>query len=96
MTLTVILRRHATEFKSDAYNRLITVHGFRSTFKGWAVSNNYEDRLSELQLCHNYGTRVQRAYDRQHLIEERRAMMQAWADYCFSEITDFDSLFEMS
>lgn len=96
MTLTVILRRHATKFKSDAYNRLITVHGFRSTFKGWAVSNNYEDRLSELQLCHNYGTRVQRAYDRQHLIEERRAMMQAWADYCFSEITDFDSLFEMS
>lgn len=96
MTLTGVLRRHATEFKSDAYNRLITVHGFRSTFKGWAVSNNYEDRLSELQLCHNYGTRVQRAYDRQHLIEERRAMMQAWADYCFSEITDFDSLFEMS
>lgn len=96
MTLTGILRRHATEFKSDAYNRLITVHGFRSTFKGWAVSHNYDDRLSELQLCHNYGTAVQRAYDRQPLIEERRAMMQAWADYCFSEITDFDSLFEMS
>lgn len=96
MTLTGVLRRHATKFKSDAHNRLITVHGFRSTFKGWAVSHNYDDRLSELQLCHNYGTAVQRAYDRQPLIEERRAMMQAWADYCFSEITDFDSLFEMS
>ncbi|WP_371750716.1 tyrosine-type recombinase/integrase [Snodgrassella alvi] len=89
----VFLNIHAKQFKSDIPGRCITTHGFRSTFKGWAVSMGYSDRLSELQLCHKYGSKVQRAYDRQPLIEERREMMQAWADYCLSEIKDFDSLF---
>lgn len=87
------LNSHAKQFKSDIPGRCITTHGFRSTFKGWAVSMGYSDRLSELQLCHKYGNKIQRAYDRQPLIEERREMMQAWADYCLSEIKDFDSLF---
>lgn len=89
----VFLNGHAKQFKSDIPGRCITTHGFRSTFKGWAVSMGYSDRLSELQLCHKYGNKIQRAYDRQPLIEERREMMQAWADYCLSEIKDFDSLF---
>ena len=89
----VFLRTYAKQFKSDIPGKCITTHGFRSTFKGWAVSMGYSDRLSELQLCHKYGSKVQRAYDRQPLIEERREMMQAWADYCLSEIKDFDSLF---
>ena len=89
----VFLRTYAKQYKSDIPGKCITTHGFRSTFKGWAVNMGYSDRLSELQLCHKYGSKVQRAYDRQPLIEERREMMQAWADYCLSEIKDFDSLF---
>lgn len=93
MALTTILRRQASGFQSDKPGREITVHGFRSTFRGWATINGYDDRLIERQLTHKIGSTVQRAYDREMMVEERRVMMQAWADYCFSEITDFDSLF---
>lgn len=90
--LTGVLKRNASHFKSDVPGRCITVHGFRTAFKAWSVKNGYDDRLSEIQLCHKYGTKVQRAYDRENMLEERREMMQAWIDYCLSKITDFDSL----
>ena len=91
-TLMMLLKQHAAHFKSDIPGRFITVHGFRTAFKAWSVKNGYDDRLSEIQLCHRYGTKVQRAYDRENMLEERREMMQAWIDYCLSKVTDFDSL----
>ena len=59
-----------------------TPHGFRSSFRGFAKAE-YGARFEaiELALAHAIGTSVTQAYDREDLLEERRAMMQAWADY---------------
>jgi integrase len=58
-------------------------HGFRTTFKGWAVEHGYPDDDSEMALAHTVGTSVRNIYARHaHRIEPRRLMMQSWADYC--------------
>ena len=59
-----------------------TPHGFRSSFRDWAKAE-YRARFEaiELALAHNVGTSVTQAYDRDTLVQERRAMMQQWGDY---------------
>lgn len=64
------------------WKKTITIHGFRSTFKNWAMERTkYEDKLSELALAHVIGDEVYRAYMRSDLFEKRREMMQDWADF---------------
>ena len=59
-----------------------TPHGFRTSFRSWAKAE-YGARFEAIELClaHSVGTSVTQAYDREDLLQERRAMMQAWADY---------------
>jgi integrase len=64
----------------------VTPHGMRSCFKDWAGDvGEYPDELSELQLAHNVGDATRRAYRRGSALAKRRAMMQAWADFCGRE-----------
>lgn len=59
-------------------------HGFRSSFKDWC-SNLYEgdDKwlLSETALAHNLGNATVGAYVRSDLLEPRRPLMEAWAEF---------------
>ncbi len=60
-----------------------TAHGFRSTFRDWAAEQTrYPREAAELALAHSVGGAVERAYQRGDLIEKRRKLMEAWADYC--------------
>lgn len=63
----------------------ITMHGFRSTFSDWAreTLTNYDRDLVEIALSHAVGDAVFSAYARGSMIEKRRVLMQAWADYCY-------------
>ncbi|MDC0657408.1 integrase arm-type DNA-binding domain-containing protein [Leisingera sp. SS27] len=57
-------------------------HGFRSSFKDWSRENHpglYE--ISETSLAHKIGNKTERSYQRSDLLEPRRALMKAWADY---------------
>lgn len=66
----------------DSDGRTITVHGFRSTFRDWAAENtNFENIVTEMALAHTVGAAVERAYRRGDLLERRRELMQAWANY---------------
>ena len=58
-----------------------TVHGMRSTFADWAISQGYPRDLVELSLAHAVGSQTARAYARDTLLEKRRALMDAWSDY---------------
>ena len=63
----------------------ITVHGFRSTFKDWAVERTaYPDIVSEMALAHKIPDKVKAAYLRSKLVEKRRQLMKAWAKFCAS------------
>ena len=56
-------------------------HGFRSSFRDWAAENGYDRELAESALAHTVGSAVEAAYRRSDLLERRRAMLTAWADY---------------
>ena len=57
-------------------------HGFRSSFRDWAAERtNYSREAIEMSLAHAVGGAVERAYFRSDLLDQRRELMQAWADY---------------
>ncbi len=58
-------------------------HGFRSSFKDWAGEvAGFPNELSEAALAHSVANKSEAAYRRGTLLERRRVMMMAWADYC--------------
>jgi integrase len=56
-------------------------HCFRATFSTWANERGYRPDAIEKQLAHAPRDAVRAAYDKSLLIEERRKMMQDWADW---------------
>ncbi|HGM6414377.1 TPA: tyrosine-type recombinase/integrase [Stenotrophomonas maltophilia] len=79
MTLTALLRR--AKAPSDTPGRVATVHGFRSSFRDWCSERGYARDLAERALAHTIKDKVEAAYHRTDLFEQRRPMMQAWADF---------------
>lgn len=61
----------------------VTVHGSRSTFSDWCAETGKDSTLRETCLMHATGNAVARAYQRADLLEQRRPIMQAWADAIF-------------
>lgn len=58
-------------------------HGFRSTFRDWcAEQTSYPRELAESALAHVLADKTEAAYQRGDMLEKRRRLMQAWADYC--------------
>lgn len=56
-------------------------HGLRSTFRQWAAEQGYPRDMAEIAIAHFIGSEVERAYQRSDMLERRRAMMTAWADF---------------
>ncbi len=56
-------------------------HGFRATFSTIMNEMGYRDDVIERQLAHDEQNRVRAAYNRAKYLEERRVLMQAWADH---------------
>jgi integrase len=60
-----------------------TPHGFRSSFRDWCGDESHFAReVAEAALGHSVGDAAERAYRRGDALEKRRALMQAWANYC--------------
>lgn len=79
MTLTALLRR--IEAVSDVPGRTATAHGFRSSFRDWCSEKGYSRDLAERSLAHAIQNKVEAAYHRTDLLEQRRPLIQAWADF---------------
>ena len=61
----------------------ITAHGFRSTFRDWAAEHtNFPSEVVEMALAHAVESTTEAAYRRSDLVEKRRDLMGAWADFC--------------
>ena len=56
------------------------LHGMRSTFRDWTAESGMDMTASEKCLMHSVGSRVVQAYLRTDMLEQRRPIMQAWAD----------------
>ncbi|WP_235012188.1 tyrosine-type recombinase/integrase, partial [Caballeronia catudaia] len=69
MVLTSFLRR--VEAKSDTPGRIATTHGFRSSLRDCASEHGYARDLPERALAHTVANKVEAAYHRTDLLEQR-------------------------
>jgi integrase len=71
-----------TALKTLGYNSdVMTAHGFRTTASTLLNEQGWSPDAIERQLCHMPRDQVRAAYNRAQYLEERRKMMQSWADY---------------
>jgi len=83
--LTLLKRMNSGERKwiDQEQKRPITAHGFRATFRTWAEEvATVPHAIVEQAMGHKVGSKVERAYRRTDMIEQRRALMSAWASQC--------------
>ena len=59
----------------------VTLHGFRSTAGTLLNELGFNPDAAERQLAHREPNTTRASYNRAQYMPERRAMMQAWADY---------------
>jgi integrase len=89
MSLSAVMRRmQEAEIKAGrsgwldrTSGRPAVPHGLRSTFRDWAAEQGHPRDMAEMALAHDVGSAVERAYRRSDMLERRRAMMAAWADF---------------
>ncbi len=60
---------------------VMTPHGFRTTASTLLNEQGWSPDAIERQLCHMPRDQVRAAYNRAQYLDERRRMMQQWADY---------------
>ena len=90
MSLSMLVRGMSTDGLAegelprwrDPEGRMVVPHGFRASFKAWSLVHGWGDHLSEKALAHTDKDKVRAAYAREPLTEERRPMMEAWAEWC--------------
>jgi integrase len=58
-----------------------TMHGLRATFKTWAAESGLDRELIERSLAHEFGNKVENAYQRSDLLERRRQLMEQWSKF---------------
>ncbi|MCZ8548756.1 site-specific integrase, partial [Mesorhizobium qingshengii] len=90
MTLSATMKRlHETDVKEGgvgfvdrASKRPAVPHGLRSTFRDWiSERTNFAGEMAETALAHKVSNAVEAAYRRGDMMEKRRQMMAAWADF---------------
>ncbi|QCP38442.1 tyrosine-type recombinase/integrase [Acinetobacter baumannii] len=91
MSLTMLIKRmHEKKLKEDGagyidpkQNRVITTHGFRSTFRDWSADKtDYPREVCEHVLAHKLPDEVEAAYLRGAYLEKRKGLMEDWANFC--------------
>ena len=71
-----------TALKSLGYDSdTMTAHGFRTTASTLLNEQGWSPDAIERQLAHSPRDQVRAAYNRAQYLDERRRMMQSWADY---------------
>ena len=60
----------------------VTGHGFRATARTMLAERlGIDESVIEAQLAHSVRDQLGRAYNRTEFLDQRRTMMQTWADY---------------
>jgi integrase len=70
------------------YHSRMTGHGFRALASTTLNEMGYRPDVIERQLAHVEKNAVRAAYHRSQYLEERRTMMQAWADFLDAQRAD--------
>lgn len=90
MTLSAAMKRlHQADvdaggsgFIDQVSKRPAVPHGLRSTFRDWvAERTQYPGDMAEMALAHRIAKAQEASYRRGDMVEKRRAMMAAWAEF---------------
>lgn len=80
MSLLSLMRR--MDYGPDGDKGPYVPHGFRSSFRDWAGEvSSFPADVCEIALAHVIPNKTEAAYRRGDLLEKRRELMQAWAEY---------------
>ena len=91
MSLTTLIKRmHEQKLKENGLgyidpkqNRVITTHGFRSTFRDWSADmTDYPREVCEHVLAHKLPDEVEASYLRGGYLEKRKGLMADWTEFC--------------
>ena len=63
------------------YKHRMTGHGWRTVASTWANEGGYSADAIERQLAHVPDNKVRAVYNRAEFMDERRAMLAAWAGW---------------
>jgi integrase len=63
------------------YHKRATAHGFRATASTILNEQGWRPDVIERQLAHTERNKTRAAYNRASYLQERREMMQHWADF---------------
>ena len=74
-------------FERMGYQGRFTPHGLRATASTLLNEMGFRPDVIERQLAHTERNRIRAAYNQAEYLEERRAMMQSWADFIDSLVT---------
>ena len=61
-----------------------TMHGMRTTFRNWGADSkkhNFRREVLEFCLAHRVGDEAERSYWTSDMLDRRRDVLEAWADY---------------
>jgi integrase len=78
------------------YKGKFSPHGIRATASTLLNEQGWRPDVIEKQLAHMERDRIRAAYNRADYLEERRKMMQAWADYLDGHAIDKKNVADMS
>ncbi|MFL2770199.1 MAG: tyrosine-type recombinase/integrase [Rhodospirillaceae bacterium] len=74
------------EYLDAATGRVVTTHGFRTSFRQWALAKDRNRRDAELCLSHAVDEQVEASYTRpeepDHRLKERRVLLTEWETFC--------------
>lgn len=77
MVLTTFLIR--VKAKSDTPGRFVTAHSSRSSFRDWCSEQGHTRDLAERSLAHSVQNKIEAAYHRTDLLEQRKPLLEAWS-----------------
>jgi integrase len=82
MTLSKFLKDR--RISSDTTGRFAVPHGFRTSFRSWATSNELNENAIEGCLAHVEKSKAVAAYKRESLLEKRKDILSKYSDFCLS------------
>lgn len=68
---------------NEKYKGKFSPHGIRATASTWLNERGFRHDVIERQLAHSERNTVRASYNHADYLNERRQMMQAWADFLF-------------
>ena len=84
--LNGLIKSMSGEYIDAATGRVVTAHGFRTSFRQWALAKERNRRDAELCLSHSVDEEVEASYTRpeeiDHRLKERRVLLTEWEDFC--------------